>query len=33
MTNEPNSFCEEDYMISFYLAEFINSLTNIAYGA
>ncbi|KAJ3491891.1 hypothetical protein NLG97_g5503 [Lecanicillium saksenae] len=30
----PNSranFCEEDYVLTFYLAEFINSLTNIAY--
>ncbi len=28
----PTSFCEEDYVITFYLAEFINALTNIAYG-
>lgn len=27
-----NSFCEEDYVVTFYLAEFINALTNIAYG-
>ncbi|KAG6003716.1 hypothetical protein E4U21_001769 [Claviceps maximensis] len=30
----PNSranFCEEDYAVTFYLTEFINSLTNIAY--
>jgi hypothetical protein len=27
-----SSFCEEDYALSFYLAEFINSLTNVAYG-
>jgi dihydroceramidase len=26
------SFCEEDYAVSRYLAEFINSLTNLAYG-
>ncbi|KAJ6786806.1 hypothetical protein PWT90_03857 [Aphanocladium album] len=25
------NFCEEDYVLTFYLAEFINSLTNIAY--
>ncbi|KAK3293624.1 ceramidase [Chaetomium fimeti] len=25
------NFCEEDYVISYYLAEFINALTNIAY--
>ncbi|KAI9148370.1 benzoate 4-monooxygenase cytochrome p450 [Paramyrothecium foliicola] len=25
------NFCEEDYIVTFYLAEFINSLTNIAY--
>ncbi|KAK4038163.1 ceramidase [Parachaetomium inaequale] len=25
------NFCEEDYVISFYLAEFINALTNISY--
>ncbi|KAL2168405.1 hypothetical protein VTG60DRAFT_7318 [Thermothelomyces hinnuleus] len=25
------NFCEEDYVISFYIAEFINSLTNVAY--
>lgn len=31
----PNSranFCEEDYVITFVLAEFVNSLTNLAYG-
>lgn len=27
-----SSFCEEDYAITRYLAEFINSLTNFAYG-
>jgi len=27
-----NSFCEEDYAVSRYLAEYINSLTNLAYG-
>jgi len=26
------SFCEEDYAITRYLAEFINALTNFAYG-
>jgi hypothetical protein len=26
------SFCEEDYVISFYVAEFINSISNFAYG-
>lgn len=26
------SFCEEDYDVSRYIAEFINSLTNLAYG-
>ncbi|KAK0619103.1 ceramidase [Immersiella caudata] len=25
------NFCEEDYAISFYIAEFVNSLTNLAY--
>ncbi|KAK3328715.1 ceramidase [Apodospora peruviana] len=25
------NFCEEDYVISFYVAEFVNSLTNLAY--
>jgi dihydroceramidase len=25
------NFCEEDYVITFYLAEFINSITNLAY--
>ncbi|KAK4102469.1 alkaline phytoceramidase [Parathielavia hyrcaniae] len=25
------NFCEEDYVITFYIAEFINALTNIAY--
>ncbi|KAL2127509.1 hypothetical protein VTI74DRAFT_10617 [Chaetomium olivicolor] len=25
------NFCEEDYVVTFYLAEFINALTNIAY--
>ncbi|OAA73683.1 alkaline ceramidase family protein [Cordyceps fumosorosea ARSEF 2679] len=25
------NFCEEDYALTFYLAEFINSLTNVAY--
>ncbi|KAK3318122.1 ceramidase, partial [Apodospora peruviana] len=25
------SFCEEDYAVSFYIAEFINSLTNLTY--
>ncbi|KAK0652510.1 alkaline ceramidase family protein [Cercophora newfieldiana] len=25
------NFCEEDYTISFYVAEFVNSLTNLAY--
>ncbi|KAK3304726.1 ceramidase [Chaetomium strumarium] len=25
------NFCEEDYAISFYLAEFVNALTNVAY--
>lgn len=27
-----DSFCEEDYAISFYLAEFVNALTNVTYG-
>lgn len=27
-----SSFCEEDYAISYYLAEFINSISNIAYS-
>jgi hypothetical protein len=27
-----HSFCEEDYAFTAYLAEFINSLTNLAYG-
>ena len=27
-----DSFCEEDYAVSRYLAEYINSLTNLAYG-
>jgi Ceramidase len=26
------SFCEEDYAITRYFAEFINTLTNLAYG-
>ena len=26
------SFCEEDYVVTRYLAEFINSLSNLAYG-
>lgn len=32
MLNSVFSFCEEDYIVSFYLAEFINSLTNVAYS-
>jgi dihydroceramidase len=27
-----SSFCEEDYTISFYIAEFVNSMTNFAYS-
>jgi hypothetical protein len=27
-----SSFCEEDYAVTFWVAEFINSFTNIAYG-
>ncbi|CAK7223932.1 hypothetical protein SEUCBS140593_005402 [Sporothrix eucalyptigena] len=30
-TQHSADFCEEDYAVSFYLAEFINSLTNLAY--
>ncbi|KAK3899632.1 alkaline ceramidase [Staphylotrichum tortipilum] len=30
-SNSRANFCEEDYVITFYLAEFINALTNIAY--
>lgn len=26
------SFCEEDYVITLYLAEFVNALTNVTYG-
>ena len=26
------SFCEEDYAITRYLAEFVSTLTNLAYG-
>ncbi|KAK3346011.1 ceramidase, partial [Lasiosphaeria hispida] len=29
--NSAANFCEEDYDISYYVAEFINSLTNLAY--
>ena len=29
---EPSSFCEEDYAITRYIAEFINSITNFAYS-
>jgi hypothetical protein len=32
LTGADASFCEEDYVVTFYLAEFINALTNIAYG-
>lgn len=28
----PPSFCEEDYAVTSYVAEFVNTLTNIAYG-
>lgn len=28
----PSSFCEEDYLITRYIAEFINTLTNLTYG-
>ena len=28
----PSSFCEEDYAVTKYLAEFINALSNLAYG-
>ena len=31
-TDSGNSFCEEDYVITFYVAEFVNSLSNLAYG-
>jgi hypothetical protein len=27
-----HSFCEEDYAVTYYVAEFVNSLTNLAYG-
>ena len=27
-----DSFCEEDYVVTRYVAEFINSLTNLAYS-
>jgi hypothetical protein len=27
-----HSFCEEDYVVTIYLAEFINSLTNLMYS-
>lgn len=26
------SFCEEDYVVTIFIAEFINSLTNLVYG-
>jgi dihydroceramidase len=32
MLTSCGSFCEEDYAISFYLAEFVNALTNVTYG-
>jgi hypothetical protein len=32
LTGIMDSFCEEDYALSRYIAEFINSLTNLAYG-
>lgn len=28
----PDSFCEEDYAVTSYLAEFINTITNVAYS-
>lgn len=31
-SNTGYSFCEEDYVVTRYVAEFINSLTNLAYG-
>lgn len=27
-----HSFCEEDYVITRYVAEFVNAFTNLAYG-
>lgn len=34
LTNMPLacSFCEEDYAVTIYIAEFVNTLTNLAYG-
>lgn len=36
VTNERSllliSFCEEDYAVTKYIAEFINTLTNLTYG-
>ncbi len=26
------SFCEEDYAVTFYIAEFVNALTSLAYS-
>lgn len=30
-TADPGSFCEEDYAVTRYIAEFVNTLTNLAY--
>lgn len=30
--NRYSSFCEEDYAVTVYVAEFINTLTNLTYG-
>lgn len=32
LLTRPYSFCEEDYVVTRWVAEFINSLTNLAYG-
>ena len=32
LTDSPPSFCEEDYAVTLYIAEFINTFTNLAYS-
>jgi hypothetical protein len=32
LTTKKNSFCEEDYAVTLYIAEFVNTLTNLAYS-